>query len=160
MNKKKYIMIVMIIAMLVLSFTACAKRENPADLVLDSESKEKLTEASGEEAVVVNTGAAVIKVTEANFEEKILNSSGVILVDFWAEWCGPCVSLAPILEEVSTESGIVLAKLNVDENPSLANEYKINAIPAVYVFVDGVAVETIIGLNSKEVYIKVINEYK
>jgi thioredoxin 1 len=83
-----------------------------------------------------------------------------MLIDFWADWCGPCVALAPILEEVSAETGITIAKINVDENPDLASVFEIQGIPAVFIIVDGQPESKIIGINPKESYLKAIDSYR
>ena len=79
------------------------------------------------------------KVTDENFETEVIKSQKPTIVDFWAEWCGPCKSIAPALEEISEEmkSEIVIAKLNVDENPATAQEYNIRSIPALMIFKGG-----------------------
>ena len=89
-------------------------------------------------------------VTEANFATEVLASEKPVLVDFWAEWCGPCKMVAPILEEIARENdGIVIAKLNVDENPQTAASYGITSIPTMNVYSGGQIVKTIIGAKPK-----------
>jgi thioredoxin 1 len=89
-------------------------------------------------------------VTDASFSAEVLNSAKPVLVDFWAEWCGPCKMVAPILEEIAAGSeNLVIAKLNVDENPQTAASYGITSIPTMSVFQGGQIVKTIIGAKPK-----------
>ncbi|GFZ83346.1 thioredoxin [Nesterenkonia alkaliphila] len=86
-------------------------------------------------------------VTDASFEEDVLKASKPVLVDFWAEWCGPCRALTPELEKLAAahEDKIEVVKVNVDENPAIAAKYGITSIPAVFAFKDGEKVHTSIG---------------
>jgi thioredoxin 1 len=89
-------------------------------------------------------------VTDASWADDVLMSDKPVIVDFWAEWCGPCKMVAPILEEIATENdGIVIAKLNVDENPQTAASYGITSIPTLNVYQGGQIVKTIIGAKPK-----------
>jgi thioredoxin 1 len=90
-------------------------------------------------------------VTDATFEQDVLNSDETILVDFWAEWCGPCRAVSPILDQIAEEhSGkIKIVKLNVDDNPQMAMKYQITSIPAMKVFKGGEVAKTIIGAKPK-----------
>lgn len=90
-------------------------------------------------------------INEANFDEKVIQSSSPALVDFWAEWCGPCKMLTPVLEELSSEneSKINIYKVNVDENQQLAVKYGIRSIPTLLLFKGGEIQEQIVGLKSK-----------
>ena len=90
-------------------------------------------------------------INEANFDEKVIQSSSPVLVDFWAEWCGPCKMLTPVLEELSSEneSKINIYKVNVDENQQLAVKYGIRSIPTLLLFKGGEIQEQIVGLKSK-----------
>jgi len=90
-------------------------------------------------------------VTAANFTEVVLNSEKPVLVDFWAEWCGPCRMVGPILDEIGTEYAdkITIVKVNVDEEPHLAAEYQITGIPAMKVFQNGKIVKEMVGAKPK-----------
>ena len=93
----------------------------------------------------------VKKFTEQNFNDEVLLARGTVLVDFYADWCGPCKMMAPIVEEISNErSDIVVGKVNTDENMQIAYNYKIVSIPTLIVFKDGAEHKRIIGYVSKE----------
>lgn len=93
---------------------------------------------------------ATKKVTEASFADDVLLSDKPVLVDFWAEWCGPCKMIAPILDEIASEhDGIQIVKLNVDENPAIAASFGITSIPTMNVFKGGEVVKSIIGAKPK-----------
>lgn len=90
-------------------------------------------------------------VNDNNFEEEVLKSSGVVVVDFYATWCGPCKMLAPVLEELSQEvSNAKIVKIDVDENPVTANMYKVVNIPTIKIFKDGELVDTKVGFQPKD----------
>lgn len=90
-------------------------------------------------------------VTDADFATEVLASSKPIMVDFWAEWCGPCRAVSPILDKIAEEHAdkISIVKLNVDDNPETAMKYGITSIPAMYVFRDGEIVKRVIGAKPK-----------
>ena len=90
-------------------------------------------------------------VTDASFQSVVLDSEKTVLVDFWAEWCGPCRMVSPILDQISAEHGdkIEIVKLNVDENPQTAAKYQITSIPAMKVYQKGEVVKTVIGAKPK-----------
>ncbi len=91
------------------------------------------------------------EVTDASFADDVLNSSDTIMVDFWAEWCGPCRAVSPILDQIAAEHSdkIKIVKLNVDDNPQMAMKYQITSIPAMKVFRGGQVVKTVIGAKPK-----------
>lgn len=90
-------------------------------------------------------------VTDATFADEVLNSKDTIMVDFWAEWCGPCRAVSPILDQIAAENAdkIKIVKLNVDDNPQMAMKYQITSIPAMKVFRGGEVVKTVIGAKPK-----------
>lgn len=93
----------------------------------------------------------IVTVTDQSFKSDVLDSDTPVLVDFWAEWCGPCKMIAPVLEEIAGEVGgkLTIAKLNIDENPQVARDYQIMSIPTMTVFSGGQPVKSIVGAKPK-----------
>jgi thioredoxin 1 len=93
----------------------------------------------------------ILHLTDDSFEEDVIKSSDPVLVDYWAEWCGPCKMIAPILEEIASEYGgrIKVAKLNIDDNPQTPPKYGIRGIPTLMLFKDGNVEATKVGALSK-----------
>ncbi|MDZ4683140.1 MAG: thioredoxin [Saprospiraceae bacterium] len=91
--------------------------------------------------------------TDSNFKETALDTEGVKVIDFWAEWCGPCRVIGPIIEELSTEydGKALIGKVNVDENPEISMKYGIRSIPTVLILKNGEVVEKQVGLTTKQV---------
>ena len=91
------------------------------------------------------------KVTDASFEQDVLNSAEPVVVDFWAEWCGPCKQIAPALEEIASElkGKVKVVKINVDENPGVASQYGIRSIPTLLAFKGGERVDQKVGAAPK-----------
>ena len=99
-------------------------------------------------------------VTDANFDEEVLMSDKPVLVDFWAEWCGPCKKIGPILQEIAAEQdSLIIAKMNVDENPSTPGSYGITSIPTLNVYQGGQIVKTIIGAKPKAALVADLQPY-
>jgi len=97
-------------------------------------------------------------ITDSDFD-KVINSNDIVLVDFWAEWCGPCKKVSPILDEISNERGLLVGKLNVDENPAKMEEYSIHSIPTMVLFKSGQPVKTITGAKPKHLLLKELSEW-
>jgi len=92
--------------------------------------------------------------SDDSFQENVLNFDGIVLVDFWAEWCGPCMALGPIIDNVmekfSTNKQVRILKLNIDENPTTQSKYHVLSIPTMILFKNGKAEKTLVGLKSEE----------
>jgi len=97
-------------------------------------------------------------VTDSTFDEQIKNN-GLILIDFWAEWCGPCKKVSPILDEISESTGLLVGKLNIDENPIKTVEYSVHSIPTMVLFKDGSPVHTVLGAKPKHLLLKELAEW-
>ena len=103
---------------------------------------------------------ALINITDEEFEDSILKNSGVCLVDFWAEWCGPCKQVGPILEEISNEMSneVVIAKHNIDDHPNQPTKYGVRGIPTMLLFKDGELKATKVGATTKSNIVSWIKE--
>jgi thioredoxin len=103
---------------------------------------------------------ASIKITDDSFESDVLKAGGAVLVDFWAEWCGPCKQIGPALEEIAAEMGgrVSVAKLNIDENPMTPGRYGVRGIPTLMVFKDGKVAATKVGAMPKSKIVEWLNE--
>jgi thioredoxin 1 len=95
--------------------------------------------------------ANIVTLTEGNFAEQVLKSSTPVLVDFWAEWCGPCKMIAPVLDELAAEydGKVKIAKVNIDEHQQIAITYGINSIPTLLFFKNGEVADQVVGMRSK-----------
>jgi thioredoxin 1 len=100
-------------------------------------------------------------ITDSNFETSVIKASQPVLVDFWAEWCGPCRRLSPTVDELATDydGRVVFAKLNVDDNPSVVGRFSIRGIPTLLLFKGGQVVEQVVGLADKDSLKKLIDKH-
>lgn len=103
---------------------------------------------------------STVKVTDESFEKDVLQATGPVLVDFWAEWCGPCKQIAPALEQIATDLGnqIVVAKLNIEESPTTPSRYGVRGIPTMMLFKDGQMASMKVGVMPKQKILEWLNE--
>lgn len=101
------------------------------------------------------------QVTDANFAEEVLSSDKPVIVDFWAEWCGPCRMVGPVIDEIGEEYSekVKVVKLDVENNPATAMKYGITSIPAIYVFKDGEVDQQTVGAKPKTALVKELSKY-
>lgn len=100
-------------------------------------------------------------ITDQSFEKDVLQSNVPVLVDFWAEWCGPCRALGPKLEEIAAEmKDVKIVKLNVDENPNVPSQFEVKGIPTMILFKGGQKVDQIVGNHPKENIVALLNKHK
>lgn len=102
------------------------------------------------------------ELTDSNFQEKVMDTEGVAVVDFWAEWCGPCRAIGPVVEELSKEydGKVNVGKVNVDQNPQLSINYGITSIPAILFVKGGKVVDKLVGSQPKSNFVKKIEAHK
>lgn len=107
---------------------------------------------------------AHLELTDANFADKVEASHGVMVIDFWAPWCGPCLMLEPILDEVSAalkdDNTVSFAKLMVDDNPKMTEKYQVSSLPTIGYFVDGKLIDQTLGVQTKETILARIKSAK
>ena len=104
---------------------------------------------------------SVIKITKDNFQEQVMQSDVPVLIDFWAEWCGPCRMVGPVIDELGEEvAGAKIAKVNVDEQPELAAQFNVMSIPTIVIIKNGQVAESSVGVKPKAALLQMIEQAK
>lgn len=104
----------------------------------------------------------IVTLSKQNFDNEVVNNKGVVLVDFWATWCGPCKMFAPVMDEIASENhpDLKVGKVDVDNEPDLASQFKVMSIPTVGIFKDGKLVSTSVGVKSKKEIMQMVDQLK
>jgi thioredoxin 1 len=138
--------------------TSIGEQAQPAP---ESEVTDNSAEANEKEASKTDNiqSATTVEITDANFDKMILKSDKVVLIDFWAPWCKPCLAIAPTMKELANEYAgkLVIGKLDIDKNPAITQKYGIEAIPMIMIFKKGKLVDKVMGAFPKEEYKKKID---
>jgi thioredoxin 1 len=101
-----------------------------------------------------------LEFTDANFQAEVLDTDKLVLVDFWAPWCGPCKAIGPVIEEIATEyKGVSVGKVNVDNNPAVSTQFRVRSIPTVLLLKNGEILEKFVGGKTKADYTKAIDKH-
>lgn len=101
----------------------------------------------------------IINLDLDNFESEVIKSQGLTVVDFWAEWCGPCKMLGPVLEEIASETENKICKIDVDKNSELSSQYKIRSIPTILIFKNGEKIDQLVGFKPKDELLQILSQY-
>ena len=111
--------------------------------------------------MMTTTPSLVTTITDTNFNHEVIASNQLVLVDFWADWCGPCHAVAPILEDIAVEYSeqLNVGKLNVDDNQQIPSQFGVRAIPTLLLFKDGELKETLVGIQPKSKLVDIIRAY-
>lgn len=143
--------------MIVCSAGARVWHKSPAGAML----RPRLAPGRTERAETTMANEQVQTFTDGNFDDTVLKSGAPVLVDFWAEWCGPCKRLSPTVDALAAEYAgkVTVGKLNVDENPNVSFKYQVRGIPTLLLFKGGQVVESVVGLAHKEDLKKVIDKH-
>lgn len=106
-------------------------------------------------------GSNTVQITDADFESSVLRSDKPVLIDFWADWCGPCHMVAPVVEEIAVENSgkLIVGKVDVDSNPEITRRYGVLSIPSLLLFVDGVEKARIVGARGKSAILSEISQH-